>query len=58
MKETKLDRFNHELIEPFETNTDIDGNYTVIYQGKVVRVIEDNVEDYKELLLYSGEVQF
>jgi len=54
----KLDRFNPELIEPFETSTDVDGNFTGIYQGKVIRVIEDNVEDYKELLLHSGEVQF
>lgn len=54
----KLDSFNPELFEPFETSTTIDGNYTGIYQGMVIRVIEENVEDYKELLLHIGEVPF
>ncbi|RKY90507.1 MAG: hypothetical protein DRQ13_12545 [Ignavibacteriae bacterium] len=54
----KLDSFNPELFEPFETSTKLDGNYTGKYQGKVVRVIEENVEDYKRLLLQSGEIPF
>jgi len=54
----KLDSFNPELFEPFETSTRFDGNYTGKYQGKVIRVIEENVEDYKGLLLQAGEVPF
>jgi len=46
------------LLEPFETSTKIDGNYTGIYKGKVVRVIEENVEDYKQLLLQASVVPF
>jgi len=54
----KLDSFNPELFEPFETSTNVDGNYTGIYQGKVIRVIEENVEAYKELILQTGEIPF
>ncbi|MCZ6702124.1 MAG: hypothetical protein O6940_03685, partial [Ignavibacteria bacterium] len=54
----KLDSFNPELFEQFETSTKVDGNYTGMYQGKVIRVIEENVEDYKGLLSRSGEVPF
>ena len=54
----KLDSYNPELFEPFETSTKLDGNYTGKYQGKVIRVIEENVEDYKRLLLQSGEIPF
>lgn len=53
-----LDNFKPELLEPFETSTKVDGNYTGMYQGKVIRVIEENVDDYRELLLHSGEVPF
>ena len=54
----KLDSFNPELFEPFETSSKIDGNYTGIYKGKVIRVIEENAEDYKRFLIQSGEVPF
>jgi len=51
-----LDSFNPELFEHFETSTKVDGNYTGKYQGKVVRVIEENVEDYRGLLIQSKEI--
>ena len=54
----KLDSFNPALFERFETSTKIDGNYTGIYLGKVIRVIEENIEDYKKLLIHSGKVPF
>jgi SAM-dependent methyltransferase len=54
----KLDSFNFELFKQFETSSKIDGNYTGIYQGKVIRVIEENVGDYKGLLLHLDDVPF
>jgi len=54
----KLDSFNPELFKPFETSTTVDGNYTGMYTGKVIRDIEKNIDDYKELLNHSGEVPF
>jgi len=53
-----LDSFNPELLKKFETSTNVDGNYTGTYQGKVIRVIEENAEDYKELLLQSSKIPF
>lgn len=53
-----LDSFNPELFAPFETSTNVDGNYTGMYRGKVIRVIEKNVDDYRELILQTGEVPF
>jgi len=58
MEEMKLDSFNPELFEQFETSTKVDGNYTGMYEGEVIRVIEENVEDYKRLLLQSDEIPF
>ena len=54
----KLDSFNPEIFEPFETSSKIDGNYTGIYQGKVIRVIEESVENYKELLSHISKIPF
>ncbi len=53
-----LETFNPELLELFETSTKVDGNYTGMYDDKVIRVIEENVEDYKELLNHSGNIPF
>ena len=58
MKEMKLDSFNPELFKPFETSTNVDGNYTGMYKGKVIRIIEKNVDDYRELILQTEEVPF
>jgi len=58
MKEMTLNSFDPEFFELFETSTKVDGNYTGMYQGKVIRVIEENIEDYKGLLLHSGEIPF
>lgn len=54
----KLDSFNPELFAPFETSTNVDGNYTGMYKGKVIRIIEKNVNDYTELILQTEEVPF
>ena len=53
-----LETFKPELLKQFETSTKVDGNYTGMYQGKVIRVIEENVEDYKEILFQSGKIPF
>jgi SAM-dependent methyltransferase len=36
----------------------VDGNYTGEYNGKVVRIIENNKEDYKSVLKISNEINF
>lgn len=54
----KLESFNSELFEPFETSTKLDGNYTGLYDGKVIRVIEENVDVYKELIQQIEEIPF
>ena len=48
--------FNPEKFKPFERSTTVDGNYTGMYDNKVVRVIETNREDYKSILKLSNEL--
>jgi len=58
MKEMTLNSFDPEIFKMFETSTKVDGNYTGIYQGKIIRVIEENIGNYKGLLQHSGEIPF
>ena len=50
--------FNISDFKPFEQSTKEDGNYTGEYNGKVVRIIEGNKEDYKSILKISDEINF
>lgn len=54
----KLESFNSELFKPFDTSTKLDGNYTGLYDGKVIRIIEQNIDDYKELITQIDDIPF
>lgn len=41
----------------FESSTRLDGNYTGLYEGRVVRVIEINRKEYKSILNFSDEIE-
>ncbi len=46
----KLNSYNSELFVQFKTSTNVDGNYTGKYEGRVIRIIEKNQGVYKDLL--------
>jgi SAM-dependent methyltransferase len=51
-----INNFNLEYFKSFTLSTQTDGNYTGIYEGKIVRIVESNREDYKFLLSFSNKL--
>jgi hypothetical protein len=50
--------FDENLFQKFKTSTGTDGNYVGSYKNKVIRIIESNQSDYKELLNHTGNIPF
>ena len=48
--------FDKNQFQKFTTSTTIDGNYVGIYNDKIIRIIEANQTDYKELLNHQGNM--
>jgi len=49
--------FDDNKFKKFETSTGTDGNYVGRYYDKIIRIIETNLNDYKELLNHTDDIQ-
>ncbi|MBT8379905.1 MAG: class I SAM-dependent methyltransferase [Ignavibacteria bacterium] len=50
-------KFSLEKFCPFEQSTKVDGNYTGMYDEKVIRVVEINREEYKLILNFKNDLE-
>ena len=48
--------FDISKFQPFESSTNVDGNYTGIYEGKVVRIFERNQKQIRSILNLTDEL--
>jgi hypothetical protein len=50
--------FDENQFQKFKTSTGIDGNFVGSYYDKVIRIIEANQSDYKELIIKADNIPF
>jgi SAM-dependent methyltransferase len=48
--------FDKGKLVPFQTSSGLDENYTGIYEGKVLRMTEKNIELFKSILQFSDKI--
>jgi len=48
--------FDKSKLVPFQTSSGLDENYTGIYEGKVLRMTEKNIELFKNILQFSDKI--
>lgn len=50
-----IQNFDKTKFKKFETSTDVDGNYAGLYEDKVLRIIVDRKNEFKEILKLKNE---
>lgn len=49
-------KFDVNKFKPFQTSSGLDGNFTGLYEDKLVRVIKRNKAEYKDILNFSNQL--